>query len=88
MLSILYRPKEIILVALPGEKDIIIEDEVHMLSQCPFYKDLRAQLDIEIQEKLRIDIPSLFHKDRVVTFANYLKKSFKLRFPEKNNKTR
>ena len=48
--------------------DPIIEDEVHVLSQCPLYEDLREALNDVTREALLTDLPrALSLKDELMT---------------------
>ena len=69
--------------------DPIIEDEEHVLNDCPLYEDIRTKMKIETREKLttRSGIKIAFcdvHQIREA--ARFLRKCHKRRFPEKLNK--
>ena len=81
MLSTLIRRRHRTFGGAAWKKDIILEDEVHILRDCVLYKELRSQLDIEMHERLKNDNISLFTEEHLVTFSNFLKKYKQITFP-------
>ena len=68
----------------------ILEDEQHVLAECPKYHHLRHQLDDNIKSIIMRwdpqELPDLFAKENIVAFSKYLRKVFGARFP-KNEST-
>ena len=72
------------IMELPGEHNAIVEDEVHVLKECPLYEDIRSNLDNFTKENISSEtFQSLFKESYIKKFANYVTKIFKLRFPKK-----
>ena len=73
-----------LIMELPGEHNPIVEDEIHVLKDCPMYENIRMNLNNTILDKLRSgNLYSLFNEDNIKNLANYVNKISKLRFPKK-----
>ena len=60
----------------------IIEDERHVLEECPLYEDVRKELEGGLLEKLREgDYGPLFVDKNTMLFGKLVKKIMKKRFP-------
>ena len=71
------------ITALPGQHNPIIEDECHVLEECPLYEDLRMNLKDGLLEKLRGgDYGTLFEDKNTMLFGKYVKNIMRKRFPE------
>ena len=67
------------LAALPNA-ELIIEDELHFLSECKRYEDLRVEQSPDLQHLLKDNIATLFDQRHVMETSNYIYKLFKERF--------
>ena len=65
----------------------IVEDEVHVLSECPHYEDLRRELSDVTRTALSADLTRAL-KDELTTrdIGKYLVKVNERRFPSKNSR--
>ena len=65
----------------------IVEDEVHVLSECPHYEDLRRELSDVTRTALSADLTRAL-KDEIITrdIGKYLVKVNERRFPSKNSR--
>ena len=71
------------ITALPGQHYPIIEDERHVLEECPLYEDLRMELQGGLLEKLREgDYGPLFEDKNTMLFGKLVKNIMKKRFPK------
>ena len=72
-----------LILQLPGEHNPIIEDELHVLKECPLYEDIRTELDNATLTHISSgNLQPLFNEYIVTNLANYINKIFKLRFPK------
>ena len=76
-----------LILELPGEHNPIIEDELHVLKECPLYEDIRTELDNATLTHISSgNLQPLFNEYIVTNLANYINKIFKLRFPKTDPK--
>ena len=68
--------------SLPSQA--IIEDERHVLDECPLYEDLRMELQGGLLDKLRegADYGPLFEGKNTMLFGKLVKNIMKKRFPK------
>ena len=64
--------------------DPIIEDEYHVLRECPLYHDIRMKLSHQTKTQLFADTAKLFDADTITETAKYILKIYKRRFPPKD----
>ena len=66
----------------------IIEDEQHVLGTCPKYHHLRMQLEDDIKSLIiswdTKELPKLFNETNVLKFSRFVRKIFKIRFPNED----
>jgi hypothetical protein len=67
--------------------DPIVEDEYHVLRECPHYHDLRMKLSHTAKTELFADIAKLFDADNIEETAKYILRIYKRRFPPKANES-
>jgi exonuclease III len=63
--------------------DLIIEDEYHVLRECPHYHDIRMNLSHSTKTHLFADTVKLFDADSVTETAKFILKIYRRRHPPK-----
>ncbi|XP_063688379.1 uncharacterized protein LOC134821607 [Bolinopsis microptera] len=63
--------------------DIIKEDEVHLLKECPVYKEIRQRNSTDLHNILtNSQFSKLFHEDYILETRNFVYNLFRERFPK------
>ena len=68
--------------------DLIIEDEHHVLRECPHYHDIRMKLSHSTKTHVFADTAKLFEADSVTETANFILKIYRRRYPPKEKEKR
>ena len=72
-----------LIMALPGEHNPIVEDELHILKDCSLYGEIRRSLDPATLENIASEnLKPLFNEVNIKKLANYVNHIFKMRFPK------
>jgi len=65
--------------------DIIKEDEVHLLKECPVYKEIRQRTSTDLHNMLtNSQFSKLFNENYIVETRNFVYNLFRERFPKSN----
>ena len=76
-----------LILEFPVEHNPIIEDELHILKECPLYEYIRTELDNATLTHISSrNLQPLFNEYIVTNLANYMNKIFTLRFPKTDPK--
>ena len=80
------RDKSVIeLLAQLPTAELVIENEIHFLRECPRYEDLRREQSPRMKKVLSDNIEALFDPDHLSESSKYIHKLFRRRFGRPNN---